>query len=574
MLAAVWAIVVALTGGFFLYIGPVRVSSRNPRNAAGVAVLAAIVVAGLSWRPEGRRAAPGEELLRLEAFGVACPPSRRYPRFFRTPTRQAALWLLLVWAVSAVYIYPFVDRGGVPHDEGLLGQSAERVLSGQLPHRDFDETYTGGLSYLHAVAFSSCGVRLISLRYALLVFFLAWIPALFAIARRLTSPPAAPLATWLAVMWAMRYFASMPSWYNLIFATFGFAAIMKYVDGGGRWWLFAAGAAGGASLAIKSAAIYYLVGATLFLTTRELVESAVSTPGSRSYAMLGAKAAVAVLVTIAAIFLVLSRWAASGVCPLHCADCGRLGVVLLGRSALGFARRARARSTAGRNDDSIRARDPPAACRARHPIWTVRIGFGPVARRLCHTAATSGRGQPCPSVFCDASARGSLCGRARGACWTGCVARFPMVRADSRAVRRSAARVGGSDTQLSDSVESDAPPQHRGGARSGNRALACDTSDVAALGQDAGRPVARHGDRVRRAHLLLLHRAAGRLDDPRRDRAAGRWFKAVSPRDGAAADGVCRLASIGDISMPSASLAPALSGSERQHLRAGLRIPD
>ena len=310
MLAAVWAIVVALTGGFFIGIGPVRVSSRNPRDALGVAVLAAIVAAGLSWRPEGRRALR-EELLRVEAFGVACAaPLRRYPKFCRTPARQAALWLLLVWAVSAVYIYPFVDRGWVPHDEGLLGQSAERVLSGQLPHRDFDETYTGGLSYLHAVAFKLAGVRLISLRYALLVFFLAWIPALFAIARRLTSPPAAALATLLAVMWGMpNYFASMPSWYNLIFATFGIAAIMKYVDGGGRWWLFAAGAAGGASFAIKSTAIYYLVGATLFLTTRELVESAVSTPGSRSYAMLGAKAAVAVLVTIAAIVLVRSHWA-------------------------------------------------------------------------------------------------------------------------------------------------------------------------------------------------------------------------------------------------------------------------
>lgn len=310
MLAAGWAIVVALTGGFFIRIGPIRVSSRNPRNAVGVAVLAAIVVGALSWRSEGRRALR-EELLRLKAFGVAWGATlRRFPRFFRTPTRQPALWLLLVWAASAVYIYPFVDRGWVAHDEGLIGQSAERVLSGQLPHREFDETYTGGLSYLHAVAFKLAGVRLISLRYTLLIFVLAWIPAVFAIARRLTSPPAAALTTLLAVMWAMpNYFASMPSWYNLIFATFGIAAIMKYVEGGGRWWLFAAGAAGGASFAIKSAAIYYLVGATLFLTTRELVESAVSTPGSRSYAMLGAKAAGAVLVTIAAIFLVQSHWA-------------------------------------------------------------------------------------------------------------------------------------------------------------------------------------------------------------------------------------------------------------------------
>jgi len=55
-----------------------------------------------------------------------------------------------------------VNRGWVPHDEGLLGQSAERLLAGQLPHRDFDEVYTGGLSYLHALAFEVGGVRLIA----------------------------------------------------------------------------------------------------------------------------------------------------------------------------------------------------------------------------------------------------------------------------------------------------------------------------------------------------------------------------------------------------------------------------
>jgi TRAP-type C4-dicarboxylate transport system permease large subunit len=56
VLAAAWAVAVALTGGFFLCIGPIRFSSRNPRNAVVVAVLAAVIVGALSWRPVDRRA--------------------------------------------------------------------------------------------------------------------------------------------------------------------------------------------------------------------------------------------------------------------------------------------------------------------------------------------------------------------------------------------------------------------------------------------------------------------------------------------------------------------------------------
>src|SRR5439155_12222279 len=82
------------------------------------------------------------------------------------------LILLIVWCLSSAYIARFVDRGWIPHDEGLLAQSADRVLQGELPHRDFDEPYSGGLNYLHALGFEALGTRLISLRYVLLFFFL------------------------------------------------------------------------------------------------------------------------------------------------------------------------------------------------------------------------------------------------------------------------------------------------------------------------------------------------------------------------------------------------------------------
>ena len=179
-------------------------------------------------------------------------------------------WLIGVWLASALYVAPFVDRGWVAHDEGLLGQSAVRVSSGQLPHRDFDEVYTGGLSYLHALAFKLGGVRSIALRWTVFAFLLAWVPVVFWIASRSLRPSAAALVTALAVTWSLpNYFASMPSWYTLFFATFGIAALMRHLETERVRWLVAAGVAGGCSFLVKSAGLYYIAGAVLFLVANE-----------------------------------------------------------------------------------------------------------------------------------------------------------------------------------------------------------------------------------------------------------------------------------------------------------------
>jgi hypothetical protein len=171
-----------------------------------------------------------------------------------------------------LYCLRFYDRGWIPHDEGAVAQSAERVLLGEIPHRDFDEIYTGGLTYLHAFAFKALGVNLVSLRIVLLAFFLAFIPAFYELALRLASPVAAGAVTLLAIVWSLpNYFASVPSWYNLFFATFGTLALVWHVETGSRKWLFVAGLCGGLSVLAKITGVYYIAAAILFLTFREQI---------------------------------------------------------------------------------------------------------------------------------------------------------------------------------------------------------------------------------------------------------------------------------------------------------------
>ena len=73
----------------------------------------------------------------------------------------------LLVAASIAYLVDFIPRGWVPHDEGMIGQSAERVMNGETPHVDYEEPYTGGLTFLYAAVFRIFGVNLLFVRYAL-----------------------------------------------------------------------------------------------------------------------------------------------------------------------------------------------------------------------------------------------------------------------------------------------------------------------------------------------------------------------------------------------------------------------
>ena len=188
-----------------------------------------------------------------------------------TRTKRSNLLIFsLVWLISSAYAGVYLNRGWEPKDEGTLGQTAERVLNGEMPHRDFANWYTGGLTYVDALIFKIFGINLFYLRLFLFAVFLAWIPAVYAIASHFLGPWTACATTLLAVAWSIpNYPAAMPSWFCLFLTTFGTLALATYIRRPAARWLILAGFCGGASFLIKSVALYYIAGALLFFVYRE-----------------------------------------------------------------------------------------------------------------------------------------------------------------------------------------------------------------------------------------------------------------------------------------------------------------
>jgi hypothetical protein len=185
-------------------------------------------------------------------------------------TRWSSLILPFVWLLSAIYVGHYLNSRWVPADEGTLGQSAERVLGGELPHLDFHDPYTGGLAFVDAAIFRFFGINLFWLRVFLFACFLVWAPAVYALAREFLSPWPAAASTLIAVGWSVpNYTAAVPSWFNLFFVTFGTLALAKYIRKSASHWLILAGLCGGCSFLFKSVALYYLAGALLFFVYRE-----------------------------------------------------------------------------------------------------------------------------------------------------------------------------------------------------------------------------------------------------------------------------------------------------------------
>jgi hypothetical protein len=176
-----------------------------------------------------------------------------------------ALGALMIVAALA-YLTHFVPRGWIPHDEGMLGQSADYVLRGAVPHLDYEEAYTGGLSWLYATLFRISGVDLLNVRW-LLFAGAAWAMwSAYAILRRYLQPTGAALATWVALAWSFpNYFAGLPSWWLLILALACLWARVRHIETGQSRYLIAAGLAVGAAIAIKQTGVYLLVALVLSL---------------------------------------------------------------------------------------------------------------------------------------------------------------------------------------------------------------------------------------------------------------------------------------------------------------------
>jgi hypothetical protein len=172
--------------------------------------------------------------------------------------QQAAGWLIV--AASLVYLWTFVPRGWVPHDEGMLGQSAEHVMLGHMPHVDYEELYTGGLTVLHAAAFRVFGVDLVHLRWVLFAAVALGQLLIYVILRRSLEPVGAAFASALALTWSFpNYFASLPSWWVLLCALGCVWGFIRYVETESLRYAALAGLAAGLAIAFKQTGLYVLV---------------------------------------------------------------------------------------------------------------------------------------------------------------------------------------------------------------------------------------------------------------------------------------------------------------------------
>jgi Dolichyl-phosphate-mannose-protein mannosyltransferase len=228
------------------------------------------------------------------------------------PSSRGRLLLAVVLLLSALYMTLELKRGWVPSDEGTLSESAEHVVRGELPHRDYHDGYTGVLGYLNAAAFRVFGTNLASMRYMLFLFFLAWVPAVYYAASRFVSAPVAGALTLLAVAWGPpNYAAALPSWYNLFFATFGLAALLRYIETQTGRWLLLAGACGGISILFKLPGLFFVAGALFFLVYREQLAPSVKPSDRRETRAYPGFVIISILLYEALLFVLLRKLANS-----------------------------------------------------------------------------------------------------------------------------------------------------------------------------------------------------------------------------------------------------------------------
>ena len=172
--------------------------------------------------------------------------------------------------VAFAILWTVVPYGMIAHDEGQYGQSAVRILGGELPHRDFHEMYSGGLSYWHALLFWLFGEQLIVLRRALVVLAMPAVLAAYAIALRFTASTV--LAAIVAVAGIIASVGTMHTvWANLYL---GFVSmiiawlLVRYCDDEQPKWILVAGVLCGVAIAIKITGLYTLAATAVAITFR------------------------------------------------------------------------------------------------------------------------------------------------------------------------------------------------------------------------------------------------------------------------------------------------------------------
>ncbi|WKZ66111.1 MAG: hypothetical protein QY325_15255 [Flavobacteriales bacterium] len=200
-------------------------------------------------RPKSRTAS-----LPAEGLGGARPTGGSQPP-------RLARWApLVLLALVAVVALPIVRQTLDLGDEGFMAHCAERVLHGQLPHRDF-YSLQGPLSAMLMAGWSAvAGLSFLKLRVAGVLIHAAMVLLTYAIARRFAGAPWAFGAAAVAVLVGLphMHFAPLAIWQGLMLSLLSVWLAVRSLRAVHGVLAFASGAVAALSMLVRHDQGFYM----------------------------------------------------------------------------------------------------------------------------------------------------------------------------------------------------------------------------------------------------------------------------------------------------------------------------
>lgn len=182
----------------------------------------------------------------------------------RARTYQAAALAAVLLLAAALVRNSIFTQFGLG-DDGAMAHMADRVLHGDVPHRDFDEIWTGGWSVFQAQIFRVFGTSLTVLCETTVGTWLLGLTAMFLIAQRLSGLALGVIATVLGAIWSLAAWPyPLANWYYLTFGLWSIYAVLRFRESRRPGWLLLAGACSGLAFDFKMTGLFLLAALLLW----------------------------------------------------------------------------------------------------------------------------------------------------------------------------------------------------------------------------------------------------------------------------------------------------------------------
>jgi 4-amino-4-deoxy-L-arabinose transferase-like glycosyltransferase len=152
-------------------------------------------------------------------------------------------WIgLLIFLLTAAYLFLFRRFSTMDPDEGIILQGAQRILRGEVLYRDFFSFFTPGSYYLLAALFKVFGNSLMVARTALVVFGGIFSVVTYLLARRVCQRSSALAAACVVSCTALPYrFMALHNWDSTLWACLAVYSSVRMIESRAVTWAAATG---------------------------------------------------------------------------------------------------------------------------------------------------------------------------------------------------------------------------------------------------------------------------------------------------------------------------------------------